>query len=69
MTYCIGVVGKKGCENIDKMNYERAVNEPSKESAKKWFKRPAYDIKRSGASGTSGNDGERAEEGISESVS
>ena len=37
---------------------------PSKK-AKEWFKRPPYSIKRSGASGTSGNDGERAEEGIS----
>lgn len=31
-----------------------------------WFRRPPYSIKRSGTSGTSGNDGEREEEGISE---
>ena len=74
MTYCIGVVGKKGCDNLsiskeqklDMKNHHSAMStmKPS-EKSKEWFKRPPYSIKRSGASGTSGNDRERAEEGIS----
>lgn len=70
----IGIPGKKGCEDLsiskeqklDKETHRCAMSMMKpREKAKEWFKRPPYSIKRSGASGTSGNDGERTEEGIS----
>ena len=70
----IGIPGKKGCEDLsiskeqklDTKSHHNAMStmKPDRK-AKEWFKRPPYSIKRSGASGTSGNDGERTEEGIS----
>lgn len=53
-------------QNDDQIEYAKIIKETVNESARRWFNRPAYSIKGSGAGGTSNNDGKRAEEGISE---
>ena len=40
-------------KNDDQIEYSRIVKETVNESARRWFNRPAYDIKGSGTSGQS----------------